>query len=188
MYKTVLMLYFSISFLNAGMFDFDIDFDKLKYKFEAVETKVELFKKVIFLDRDYREKLHSNRVIIMIIYDSSSHEKLAQKYAKALDSSSYDDYMISVITDSYQIKKVVPTAYLLVVNDLNAKTLAERLVEKKRVIFSVFSDQIKSCTATANGVLMKGLLINMSMVKRGKIKFKDGLFKIAKKWEDNDDE
>ena len=187
MFRTILILYFFISLLNAGIFDFDVDFDKLRYRFEAVETKVEFFKKVIFLDKDYRKKLHSNRVIIMIIYDSDSHKKLAKRYVKALDGSSYDDYMISVITDSYQIKKIVPTAYLLIVNDFNAKTLAERLVEKKRVIFSVFSDQIKSCTATVNGVLMKGLVINISMVKRGGIRFKDELFKIATKWEDDDE-
>jgi len=183
MFRTILTFCFFISLLNASIFDFD----KLKYKFEAVDTKVEYFKEVIFLDKDYRKKLHSNRVIIMIIYDSSSHEKLAKRYVKALDGSSYDDYMISVITDSYQIKKIVPTAYILIVNDLNIKTLAERLVTKKRVIFSVFSDQIENCTVTVSGVLMKGLVVNVNMVKKGGIRFKDELFKIATKWEDNDE-
>jgi len=51
MFRTILTFCFFISLLNASIFDFD----KLKYKFEAVDTKVEYFKEVIFLDKDYRK-------------------------------------------------------------------------------------------------------------------------------------
>lgn len=147
---------------------------------DLVRIEAKLFSKIIFLDYDYRKKLVNGEVVVLILHDSSSHEEIAKKFAEELDGKKVFGKNIRVITDAEKIKHITPTAYLAVLEPENMKALLNKLISKKRLIFTSYEDQIDNAMVSVylgNRIVPA---INPILLKKSGIELRPIIFKVAK--------
>lgn len=153
---------------------------------ELVKIESKLFSKIIFLDYNYRKKLVNGEVVIFIIHDGASDEEVAEKFAEELDGKKIFGKKIRVIIDTTLIKKIVPTAYIIIAEPINAEVLLERLISKNRLIFVTYEDQIEYGMVSVHLGSRIVPIINTKILKRGNIELRSLIFKVAKVYGDED--
>ena len=153
---------------------------------DLVRIEVNLFSKIIFLDYNYREKLVNGEVVIFILYDTSAHKEIAKKFAKELEGKKVFGKKIRVVTDSTKIDHIAPTAYLAILELEKMKALLDKLISKKRLIFTSYEGQIDYAMVSVylgNRIVPA---INPILLKKSGIELRPIIFKVAKVYDNED--
>ena len=156
-----------------------IMFARMDAQLVSIEGK--LFSKMVFLDYEYKKKLLNGKVVIFILYDSLEYKKIAKEFVKELNGKKILGTNVRAeAVNIKQIGKEVPTAYIAVLKPENMKSLADKVISKKRLIFT--SDKNLIDYAMVSIYLGSRIvpIINPKLIKSSGIELRPIIFKVAK--------
>lgn len=148
-----------------------------------LEIEAKLFTKIIFLDKEIDKKLLNQSVTIAIITEPQ-YIKEAKFLHKLLNNKKL--FGNTIVAHIYStIPKNIYTAYIILDDNDRFKQYSTKLLQKRRLIFSVLPHTIDE--AMISVVIDHKIypLLNAKNIKAAKLKLNPILFKVARFYEKN---
>ncbi|RUM44443.1 MAG: hypothetical protein DSY46_05650 [Hydrogenimonas sp.] len=149
---------------------------------KLVKIESKLFSKIIFLDYDYQQKLQNGHVTMAILYDTTSHQHIAESFVKFLNNQKLFGERIKAwaVDVRSMVNQQPPTAYITVLERDQMATVSQELIKKKRLLFSYQPSLIKYAMVTIEMGHRILPFINPKLLKLGGIELRPIIFKVAK--------